>query len=71
MNVEVGVSQGSVLGSLLFVTYISDLEDALRHSNYSFYADNLTIYIHCNPRGIVDVVGRLNEDVSYIVARGC
>ena len=35
-----GIPQGTVLGPLLFLVYVNDMEDVLVHSNLSLYADD-------------------------------
>ncbi|MDR2660870.1 MAG: hypothetical protein LBC17_02350, partial [Lactobacillaceae bacterium] len=37
-------SQGSVLGPLLFNVFINDLCEAIAHSKYLLFADDLNIY---------------------------
>jgi hypothetical protein len=39
-----GVPQGSVLGPLLFNVFINDLCDAIAHSKYLLFADDVKIY---------------------------
>ena len=43
-NVTCGVPQGSVLGPLLFLTYINDLGSTLTNSDHFLYADDTVIY---------------------------
>lgn len=39
-----GVPQGSLLGPLLFILFISDIGSCFRHSNYLLFADDMKIY---------------------------
>lgn len=61
-----GVPQSSVLGPLLFTLYLFDFGEVLKHSKYNFYADDLQIYIHCEPKDIHNVIVRINEDIASI-----
>ena len=44
-NIEVGVSQGSILGSLHFSIYLCDLFYFHEDEDITSYADDTTIYI--------------------------
>ncbi|XP_029673838.1 uncharacterized protein LOC115241977 [Formica exsecta] len=62
-----GVPQGSVLGPLLFVLYLSDFGGILEHCNYNFYADDLLIYLHAEPCDLQSGIRRVNEDIENVV----
>lgn len=66
LPVVAGVPQGSVLEPLLFTMYLTDFGQVLRHCKYNFYADDLQIYIHCEPRDIHVAIRNINDDIEAI-----
>jgi len=43
--VNSGVLQGSVLGPLLFLLYVNDIQEVVKHSTIKLFADNALYYI--------------------------
>ena len=39
-----GVSQGSVLGPLLYIIYANDIVKKIKNSGFTFYADDTVLY---------------------------
>ena len=47
-NIECGVPQGSILGPVLFLIYINDLEHCCTNVHMRFYADDTVLYVSGN-----------------------
>ena len=65
-NIDIGVSQGSCLGSchLLFLLHINDLPFALKKAKATMYADDTAILYSSDTSDELDLV--INEELSCI-----
>ena len=67
VNTRFDVPQGSILGSMLFNLYVSDLQDHLPSSIGSFqYADDTTIYSSCPAPELERCVQEVNSTLNTV-----
>ncbi|XP_075158150.1 uncharacterized protein LOC142231427 [Haematobia irritans] len=63
-TVGIGVPQGAILGTLLFLIYINDLKNILRNTKLCLFADDALLYI--TGKNTNECISKLNEDLRAV-----
>ena len=63
-----GIPQGSILGPLLFITYINDLPSVIKHCNIQLSADDTLLYFSSSSVGKVEsaLAGDLESIINWL-----
>ena len=64
LPVTVGVPQGSILGPLLFIIYVNDMPNVIKHCKIILYADDTLLYYSSTSAN--DINKYVNEDLNLI-----
>ncbi len=66
LPVSIGVLQGSILGSLLFLLYLNDLPKIAQNCSVNMYADDTKMEDSCKPDDSIKLETNLNSDISRL-----
>ena len=63
--INCGVPQGSVLGPVLFLFYINDLHNAVKHTKIHYFDDDTNVLY--SSKSLKDINKKINHDLKNIV----
>ncbi|KAI7815537.1 reverse transcriptase, partial [Rhyzopertha dominica] len=61
-----GVPQGSILGPILFVLYMSGFENVVHNCKLHCYTDDSQIYLSYKPISVIQAINTINENLNRI-----
>ena len=64
LDISCGVPQGSILGPLLFLIYINDMKNSVKHSILHHFADDTNLL--CSDKDEKKLKKKMNEDLKLI-----
>lgn len=64
LEIDLGTPQGAILSAFLFILYINDMPNNLKHCRINLFADDTLIYM--SGTRINDIIGKVNEDLSGV-----
>ena len=69
LDISCGVAQGSILGPLLFLIYINDMKNSVKHSILHHFADDTNLL--CSDKDEKNLRKKMNEDLKLISVLLC